>query len=132
MNESISFSAYLSLCICAPSVYLPLPSFTLFIPAYWILFFLFLLSVCNEELTHQMKGRTVMDEHERYEAVRHCRYVDELITDAPWTITDEFLEKHKVNRKKNLRPEKHMGQLLVQNLLPYTSHLEIFVFSELQ
>ncbi|XP_036367177.1 choline-phosphate cytidylyltransferase B isoform X2 [Octopus sinensis] len=56
-----------------------------------------LIGVCNEELTHLMKGRTVMDEFERYEAVRHCRYVDELITDAPWTITDDFLEKHKID-----------------------------------
>ncbi|XP_063811776.1 choline-phosphate cytidylyltransferase B isoform X5 [Pseudophryne corroboree] len=53
--------------------------------------------VCSDELTHKYKGFTVMNEIERYEALRHCRYVDEVITDAPWTLTAEFLEKHKID-----------------------------------
>jgi len=53
--------------------------------------------VCNDELTHKSKGRTVMSEEERYEAILHCRYVDEVLRDAPWTLDDEFLEKHRVS-----------------------------------
>lgn len=52
--------------------------------------------MCNDALTHEKKGRTVMIDEERYEAVRHCRYVDEVVRDAPWEIDDDFLLKHKV------------------------------------
>lgn len=55
------------------------------------------LAVCSDELTHKYKGYTVMTESERYEALIHCRYVDEVVRDAPWTLSPEFLKKHKVS-----------------------------------
>ena len=33
---------------------------------------------------------------ERIESVRHSRYADEVLIDAPWALDMEFLEKHKV------------------------------------
>ncbi|XP_050069420.1 choline-phosphate cytidylyltransferase B-like [Anopheles maculipalpis] len=56
-----------------------------------------IVGVCNDKLTHSRKGRTVMNDEERYEAVRHCRYVDEIVRDAPWELDDEFIEKHKID-----------------------------------
>lgn len=56
-----------------------------------------LVGVCNDQMTHSEKGKTVMDEAERYASVRHCRYVDEVVTDAPWVLTDAFLTEHKID-----------------------------------
>ena len=56
-----------------------------------------LVGVCNDELTISMKGRTVMNETERYESLRHCKWVDEVVEDAPWAIDDAFLRKHKID-----------------------------------
>lgn len=56
-----------------------------------------MIGACNDEITHSLKGRTVMTDDERYEAIRHCRYVDEIIRDAPWKITEEFMEEHKID-----------------------------------
>lgn len=38
-----------------------------------------------------------MSDKERYVAVRHCKWVDEVIEDAPWEIDEEFLQKHKID-----------------------------------
>ncbi|XP_078420508.1 choline-phosphate cytidylyltransferase A-like isoform X2 [Cetorhinus maximus] len=56
-----------------------------------------IVGVCNDDLTHQFKGFTVMNEAERYDAVRHCRYVDEVVRNAPWSLSAEFLEMHRID-----------------------------------
>lgn len=59
-----------------------------------------LFKVCSDNLTNKYKGFTVMNEDERYDAVRHCRYVDEIVRNAPWTLTPEFLTRHRVSSRK--------------------------------
>ncbi|KAK1257574.1 hypothetical protein QJS04_geneDACA014367 [Acorus gramineus] len=56
-----------------------------------------LVGCCNDEITHMYKGKTVMTEDERYESLRHCRWVDEVIPNAPWVLTQEFIDKHEID-----------------------------------
>ncbi|KAK9120475.1 hypothetical protein Syun_018092 [Stephania yunnanensis] len=56
-----------------------------------------LVGCCNDEVTKRYKGKTVMTETERYESLHHCKWVDEVIPDAPWVVTQEFIDKHKID-----------------------------------
>merc|ERR1712062_771206 len=78
-----------------------------------------LVGVCSDELTHSRKGKTVMDEDERYEAVRHCRYVDEIVKNAPWSLDDDFLTKHKID-------------FVAHDELPYTTGSGVDVYAHLK
>ena len=53
--------------------------------------------VQSDETTLREKGQTVMPESERFELVRHCRYVDEVCRQVPWMTTLEFMEKMKID-----------------------------------
>ncbi|TRY63395.1 hypothetical protein TCAL_01840 [Tigriopus californicus] len=78
-----------------------------------------LVGCCNDKLTRERKGETVMDENERYEAIRHCRYVDEVVKNAPWSLDDEYLTKHKID-------------FVAHDELPYTTGSGVDVYKDLK
>jgi len=51
------------------------------------------VGVFSDELcqTYQSQNPTRTLHPERCEVVRHCRWVDEVIPDAPWTVDDQFV-----------------------------------------
>lgn len=51
------------------------------------------VGVCGDEMTWKEKGKTIMKDYERYESVRHCKWADEVVENAPWVPTVEFLDK---------------------------------------
>lgn len=73
---------------------------------------------CDEE-THRLKGKTVMNDYERYEAIRHCRYVDEVVKACPWTLTDEFLAQNKID-------------FVAHDEIPYTSEGSDDIYAHLK
>jgi len=56
-----------------------------------------IVGIVNDEITHEKKGNTVMNNKERVNAVRHSRYVDEIVENQPWFISDDFLKFHKID-----------------------------------
>ena len=56
-----------------------------------------LIGVNNDEQVKQFKFKCVMDYAERCEAVRHCRWVDEVVPDAPWVIDAAFIDKYNID-----------------------------------
>ncbi|KAK7441718.1 choline-phosphate cytidylyltransferase [Stygiomarasmius scandens] len=56
-----------------------------------------LVGVCSDELVKKHKTRTVMTHAERLEAARHCRWVDQVVPEAPWVIDQAFLDKYQID-----------------------------------
>ncbi|GAA5862064.1 hypothetical protein JCM8547_001574 [Rhodosporidiobolus lusitaniae] len=56
-----------------------------------------LVGVCSSELVQQHKSNPVFSSEERYESMRHIRWVDEVVEDAPWTIDQAFMDKWRID-----------------------------------
>jgi choline-phosphate cytidylyltransferase len=63
-------------------------------PDVWLI-----VGVTGDKETHRRKGLTVLSAKERAESVRNCKWVDEVVEDCPWIISDapEFMEKYKID-----------------------------------
>ncbi|PRT56881.1 Choline-phosphate cytidylyltransferase [Wickerhamiella sorbophila] len=56
-----------------------------------------IVGVPSDKLTHKYKGLTVLDDKTRCESLTHCRWVDEVVPNAPWSVDQAFLDKHKID-----------------------------------
>ncbi|CAH7682594.1 choline-phosphate cytidylyltransferase [Phakopsora pachyrhizi] len=56
-----------------------------------------MVGVCSDELVRKYKASPVLNSAERYESVANCKWVDEVIEDAPWQVDASFIEKHKID-----------------------------------
>ena len=55
------------------------------------------VGVCSDSDIMKYKGHMIMNEKERVETVKHCRWVDDLIFPAPWCPTLEFMDSHGID-----------------------------------
>lgn len=54
------------------------------------------VGVLSDETAAAYKRRPIMTLDERVAVIEACRYVDEVIADAPNRLTSEFLERHRL------------------------------------
>jgi choline-phosphate cytidylyltransferase len=82
----------------------------------------YLLAGVNSDqdvVTH--KTRCVMTQAERCEAVRHCRWVDEVIPNSPWILDQAFIDKWNID-------------YVAHDEIPYVSgsHNDVYAFVKAQ
>ena len=54
-----------------------------------------IVGVCSDKDIKTHKGKNVMNDVDRCEGIRHCKWVDEVMPHAPWTPTIDFMELNK-------------------------------------
>ena len=55
------------------------------------------VGIHSDETIRSYKRDPIMNMDERIKVVESCKYVDEVIPDAPLVITEEYLKKHNIN-----------------------------------
>lgn len=52
-----------------------------------------IVGVFSDDLLQQNNAKAAWPEIERLELVRHCRWVDEVVKDAPWEVSVQFMKE---------------------------------------
>ena len=55
------------------------------------------VGVLSDDTAASYKRRPVMTLDERMTVIAACRYVDEVVADAPLTVTQDFLDHHRIS-----------------------------------
>ncbi len=56
-----------------------------------------LVGIHSDEVVRNYKRAPILSMDERIASVASCRYVDEVIPDAPLTVTREWIERHEID-----------------------------------
>jgi len=56
-----------------------------------------LVGICSDEAVQTNKRIPILKMEERVASVAGCRYVDEVVGDAPWIMDRAWIEKHKID-----------------------------------
>lgn len=55
------------------------------------------MGVFSDQSIREHECEPTWPEDERYEILRHCRWVDEIIAEAPWELDEAFLRRQRID-----------------------------------
>jgi len=55
------------------------------------------VGVFSDKSIREHEREPTWPEEERYELLRHCRWVDDIITGAPWELSEDFLCRQRID-----------------------------------
>tara|TARA_R100000152_G_C6781665_1_gene216716 strand:- start:8 stop:403 length:396 start_codon:yes stop_codon:yes gene_type:complete len=85
-----------------------------------------IVGVHSDKTVESYKRKPIICENDRYEIIRNCKLVDEVIIDAPLVITHDYINKNKidivVHGDDNLFSENYKVpiEMQIMKYVPYT------------
>ena len=89
-----------------------------------------IVGIHNDETVESYKRSPIMNMQERKQVIESCKYVDEIIENAPLKVTQEYVKKHNINYVlvPNNRSDKEMN--LMYNELNNLGLIKEFKYTE--
>jgi ethanolamine-phosphate cytidylyltransferase len=56
-----------------------------------------IVGIHSDKSVESYKRKPIIEDSQRYEIVKSCRYVDEVVEDAPLVITRDFIEQNSID-----------------------------------
>ena len=56
-----------------------------------------IVGICSDEVSTNYKRRPILTMEERAQEVSACRYVDQVVTDSPLYLSQEFMDEHNID-----------------------------------
>lgn len=87
-----------------------------------------IVGVHSDKEVEKYKRRPTIPEQQRYAMIKYCRLVDELVEDAPLTITEEFICENDIHTivhgddfKEDNEQHEVPNNMGIMRYVPYTS-----------
>jgi len=85
----------------------------------------------SDAVVESYKRKPIINEKIRYETVKYCKYVDEIIENAPLKTTHEFIDKHNIDCIALNKEYRYNNFFVDKDVIESTVHFYITRFDSI-